>query len=154
MGKVFWMEDESCVKIENSMGAKLYWVETIDHDEDWFIIAHNYKTAMKFHNDYEGYDYDIDSEDIIATPTLIIPPDLYIKFAEEHNQYMEDDKNIFDEDYAFHGHIEILRELGGKIISERNQPMKVIFNGVEYVEGDLQTKIDHVLNMHKNKHQN
>lgn len=44
---------------------KLYWCETDDHDEDWFVIARNEQDAAEFFTDYEGYD----EED--ATPTLV-----------------------------------------------------------------------------------
>ncbi len=33
----------------------LYWVTTEDHDEDWFITAHNADEAAAFHELMEGY---------------------------------------------------------------------------------------------------
>lgn len=36
---------------------KLFWVYTPCHEEDWFIIAHDRKTARKYHEEYEGFDY-------------------------------------------------------------------------------------------------
>lgn len=33
----------------------LYWVTTRDHDEDWFIVAANSRSAQRFHERYEGY---------------------------------------------------------------------------------------------------
>lgn len=35
---------------------KLYWVETDDHDEDWFIVARSAREARRFHEEEEGYD--------------------------------------------------------------------------------------------------
>ena len=35
---------------------KLYWVETPDHHEDWFVIARTAKEARSFFEDVEGYD--------------------------------------------------------------------------------------------------
>ena len=35
---------------------KLYWCETDDHDEDWFVVARNVAEAKRFHERAEGYD--------------------------------------------------------------------------------------------------
>ena len=35
---------------------KLYWCETEDHDEDWFIVARSAAAARRSHEDQEGYD--------------------------------------------------------------------------------------------------
>ena len=34
----------------------LYWVETEDHAEDWFVVANDEEEAAIFHEDAEGYD--------------------------------------------------------------------------------------------------
>ena len=34
----------------------LYWVETDDHDEDWFIVAGSSEAAEKWFELAEGYD--------------------------------------------------------------------------------------------------
>lgn len=52
-GKPFW----SGVDVYWSKW-KLYWCETDDHDEDWFVIARNARDAESFHVDAEGYDED------------------------------------------------------------------------------------------------
>lgn len=52
-GKPFW----SGVDVYWSKW-KLYWCETDDHDEDWFVIARNAEDAEAFHVDAEGYDDD------------------------------------------------------------------------------------------------
>ena len=33
----------------------LYWCKTMDHDEDWFIVAPSAKEARRLHEDAEGY---------------------------------------------------------------------------------------------------
>lgn len=35
---------------------KLYWVETDDHAEDWFVVAASAEEAVDFHEVVEGYD--------------------------------------------------------------------------------------------------
>lgn len=35
---------------------KLYWVETDDHAEDWFVVARTAREACRFHEVQEGYD--------------------------------------------------------------------------------------------------
>ena len=35
---------------------KLYWCETPDQDEDWFIVASSANEACRIHEDQEGYD--------------------------------------------------------------------------------------------------
>lgn len=52
-GKPFW----SGVDVYWSKW-KLYWCETDDHDEDWFVIARNAQDAEAFHAGAEGYDED------------------------------------------------------------------------------------------------
>ena len=34
---------------------KLYWVETADHAEDWFIVARSKRRAARWHESAEGY---------------------------------------------------------------------------------------------------
>lgn len=35
---------------------KLYWVETADHAEDWFVVAPSKSRAESLHERYEGYE--------------------------------------------------------------------------------------------------
>ncbi len=44
----------------------LYWVETPDHHEDWFVAAEGPREAAEFHELNEGY------EDNYATATLVL----------------------------------------------------------------------------------
>jgi len=58
------------------MKLKLYWVQTLDHCEDWFIVAPNIKHAERLHEQLEGYDPgEANAEEIIAIPdTLAAKP--------------------------------------------------------------------------------
>jgi len=47
----------------------LYWVETEDHDEDWFVVARNEQEAVAFHEESEGYE----EGDAVATFIVQIP---------------------------------------------------------------------------------
>jgi hypothetical protein len=44
------------IKPSRRLVRKLYWCETSDHDEDWFIVASSSKEACCIHEDQEGYD--------------------------------------------------------------------------------------------------
>lgn len=48
---------------------KLFWCETGDHDEDWFVIARNADDAASYHVEAEGYDED----DAWAELVCVIP---------------------------------------------------------------------------------
>lgn len=48
----------------------LYWVTTLDHDEDWFIVAKTGILACSFHEDFEGYNSgEATAQKICAIPT-------------------------------------------------------------------------------------
>lgn len=50
---------------------KLFWCETDDHDEDWFIVATTSLGAKRNHAHGEGYNVD----DVTAKLVAIIPPE-------------------------------------------------------------------------------
>lgn len=51
---------------------KLYWCETPDHDEDWFIVARSADEAAAFHEDAEGYDVgEADAELVCVLPDAL-----------------------------------------------------------------------------------
>ena len=51
------------------MTMRLYWVETEDHCEDWFIVARSLEEAQTFHEQNEGYlPGDAFAEEITAIP--------------------------------------------------------------------------------------
>ena len=50
---------------------KLYWVTTLDHDEDWFIFARTSSSAASYHEHSEGYDMgDAKARSVIARVKL------------------------------------------------------------------------------------
>lgn len=50
-------------------GWQLYWCETGDHDEDWFVVARSDEEAARFHENAEGYDEDDAwAEEVCAVP--------------------------------------------------------------------------------------
>jgi len=55
------------------MDMRLYWVETEDHCEDWFIVARNHEEAQTFHEQNEGYlPGDAAAEEILAVPDGVV----------------------------------------------------------------------------------
>ena len=55
------------------MYMRLYWVETEDHCEDWFIVARNHEEAQTFHEQNEGYlPGDAAAEEILAIPDEVV----------------------------------------------------------------------------------
>lgn len=61
---IFWSGVEDFNK-----KLKLYWCETDDHDEDWFVIARDEEEAAQFFTEYEGYD----EEEALATLVCVLP---------------------------------------------------------------------------------
>ena len=63
---------------------KLYWMESPDHGEDWFVTAPNSREAIDYFADYNGYDLEYD--EITALQVCEIPKDsepLEVEFADE-----------------------------------------------------------------------
>jgi Cys-tRNA synthase (O-phospho-L-seryl-tRNA:Cys-tRNA synthase) len=64
---------------------KLYWMESMDHDEDWFVVASNVRDANQFFSDYMGYD--IVGDEIVALEVCSVPESKIgnneIRFADE-----------------------------------------------------------------------
>ena len=52
----------------------LYWVETADRAEDWFVVARSKRGAARWHEQAEGYD----PGDAVATLVLRIPSGLEV----------------------------------------------------------------------------
>jgi hypothetical protein len=106
---------------------KLYWVETADHDEDWFIVARSKRQAERFHEDAEGYDKGDAEAEHIAT----LPPEL-----QEVDTGWPDD--------------EVVIACGGKIIEhEQNAMQEIVGAGMREVhfgdrvfkEGDIVSNV-------------
>lgn len=93
---------------------KLYWVETDDHGEDWFIVARSAREARRFHEVEEGYQRGD------AWSTLVMTLD-------------EDAREGWPK----------LEELAryGVTIHRAKQPRVAEYAGVRYVEGDLEYSI-------------
>ena len=51
---------------------KLYWCETGDHDEDWFVVARNPKQAAQLHED----EHDYEPGEVLVTRICTLPPAL------------------------------------------------------------------------------
>ena len=42
-------------QVKKAVSLKLYWVESPEHHEDWFVIARTARTARAFFETFEGY---------------------------------------------------------------------------------------------------
>jgi len=95
---------------------KLYWVETADRAEDWFVVARSARRAARWHEQAEGYA----SGDAVATPVLRIP-----KGLEAPEGWPTDD---------------LLVACGARI--QRSETPRVVeIDGTRFVEGYLESEI-------------
>ena len=113
---------------------ELYWVESMDHDEDWFVVASNASDAMQFFSDYMGYD--IVEDEVGAIEVCGVPESKIgnneIRFADEDvivacggEMKLFDDKDLvgfFD--------VEELQSLGA-------ETRVVMIHNCIYVEGNV-----------------
>ena len=97
----------------------LYWCETDDHDEDWFIVASSAKEARRMHEDIEGYG----RGDARATLIVRIPKELHPPVG--------------------HPTHELLRSLGTVFLSEE-APRIVQVDATVYQEGGMDAVIDRI----------
>jgi len=95
---------------------KLYWVETEDHHEDWFIVASSNEEASLFHEENEGYN----PGDATAIEIIDIPDNISTDTG-----WPSDD---------------VLLSVGAKFINE-DEPRIVEINGQKFVEGMLEAHI-------------
>ena len=96
---------------------KLYWVTTVDHHEDWFMVASSSDEACKLHEDMEGYD----PGDAKAEAILDIPEDIQAKTGWPTD--------------------ELLLAVGAKILSN-DQPRVVEIEGRKFCEGILDAALN------------
>ena len=97
----------------------LYWCETIDHDEDWFIVASSAKEAKRMHEDIEGYRRgDARARLIVRIPKELNPP-------------------------VGHPTHELLYSLGAVFLSE-GVPRVVQFGATVYQEGGMDAVIERI----------
>jgi hypothetical protein len=100
---------------------KLYWATTTDGYEDWFVVAKSKKEAAEFHEYAEGFDPEYANAKLICS----IPKELIEKYKINEANWPS---------------LELIGELGGKIISDAN-PRRVNFNGKIYKEGTFTESI-------------
>jgi hypothetical protein len=95
---------------------ELYWVTTVDHEEDWFIVATSSDEAAKLHENMEGYN----PGDAIAEAILDIPKEISAEIGWPSE--------------------ELLTALGAKFICE--SPSRVVeISGRKFCEGLLDSMI-------------
>jgi hypothetical protein len=99
----------------------LYWVTTLDHDEDWFIFARTSRLAASYHEHYQGYDTgDAKARLVIARVQLPKyeqgPPPCHAQIAD-------------------------LIALGFEVVGGSRYQRSVRFKGELYVEGYMQALV-------------
>lgn len=94
----------------------LYWVETGDRAEDWFVVARSARRAARWHEQAEGYG----TGDAAATLVCRIPKDL-----EAQEGWPTDD----------------LLEACGARMERSETPRVVEIGGKRFVEGHLESEI-------------
>lgn len=97
------------------MSLKLFWVETEDHDEDWFVVANSEAEATEFFVEDEGYD----PEDATAREVMPLPES-------------RSDPIGWPSD-------ELLLACGAKFVSD--EPRVVLLKGETFMEGALEFAI-------------
>jgi hypothetical protein len=55
----------------------LYWCSTPDHEEDWFVVAHDADEAVCFHEEVEGYERGVASAYLVC----LLPSELHDQFV-------------------------------------------------------------------------
>lgn len=97
---------------------KLFWVTTVDHEEDWFIVAENSDEAAILHEEGEGFEIgEAKVKEIITIPEEMNP----------------------EKGWPSH---ELLQGLGAIFICDN--PRVVELNGIRYCEGMEGSFIDEV----------
>jgi hypothetical protein len=131
---------EKVTKPKRKISFKLYWCETEDHDEDWFIVAKSKREACRCHEGMEGYWVG----DAWATYVCTVPEDI----AQSMNVSTGWPKH------------ELIEACGGEFIKDGE--MKTVmhemmgvgcrtvkFNDKVYTEGDLVANVQHELSKKK-----
>lgn len=91
--------------------VKLFWVQTEDHDEDWFVVAASSADAATFFEEVEGYD----RRDATAREVMTLPDG-----RDDADGWASDD---------------LLSACGASFVS--SAPRVVLLNGETFVEGAL-----------------
>ena len=101
----------------------LYWVETEDHSEDWFIAAQGERQATAFHEEAEGYDPGDASAFLVTAIPDGVAPDL-----------IGEDEGEVEVGWPS---LELLRQCGGRILRD-DTPRIVEIAGQRFCEGLLE----------------
>jgi len=64
----------------------IYWLDSLDHGEDWFVAANNMREAMAFFANELGYD--LVEDEVRATEVCAVPEEVTIAQA----QFLDDDQ--------------------------------------------------------------
>jgi hypothetical protein len=64
----------------------IYWLDSLDHGEDWFVAANNMREAMAFFADDMGYD--LVEDEVRATEVCAVPEEVTIAQA----QFLDEDQ--------------------------------------------------------------
>jgi hypothetical protein len=95
----------------------LYWCETEDHDEDWFVVARTAREARRFFEEYEDYcPGHAEASRICAVPEAVV---------------------IAEPCWALP---DVLTQCGAKIL-RAEEPRLVEIRGIRYEEGRLEALI-------------
>jgi len=70
---------------ENTM-MKIYWLDSLDHGEDWFVAANSMQEAMTFFALDMGYD--LVGDEVRATEVCAVPE----KVSIEETQFLDEDQ--------------------------------------------------------------
>lgn len=97
---------------------RLYWCETDDHDEDWFVVASRAREARRFFRDAEGYD----DGSVTARSVRVLPDDFQ---DAQHRGWPAND---------------LLIACGGTILRAET-PRVVEIDGIQFVEGMLEHRL-------------
>ena len=97
---------------------KLYWCQTDDHDEDWFVVARRARDAIRFFQSQEGYGDD----DVLAEVVIVLPQALQV---DTHRGWPAR---------------ELLEGCGAKILRWET-PRVVELEGMRWVEGMLEHQV-------------
>jgi hypothetical protein len=101
--------------------VNLYWVTTVDHDEDWFIFARTSRSAADYHEQCEGYDtHDAKARLVIAQVQL--------------PKYEQGPPPC-------HAQISDLIALGFEVVGADPYKRSVRFKGDLFIEGYLETLV-------------
>jgi hypothetical protein len=98
---------------------RLYWVETEDHDEDWFVVEEDEEAAAFFHEMAEGYDEDYAEASLVCELPVGVDAE------------------------AGWPSFEVLEACGANIV-RRETPRVVEIGGRVYCEGALDDEINRV----------